>query len=36
VNVDAAKHADLTISSRLLSLARIVQQQAAADGRWAE
>jgi hypothetical protein len=32
VNVEAAKHADLTISSRLLTLARIVQQ-AAADGR---
>jgi hypothetical protein len=32
VNVEAAKHADLTISSRLLSLARIVQQ-VAADGR---
>jgi len=31
VNVEAAKHADLTISSRLLTLARIVQQ-AAADG----
>jgi hypothetical protein len=26
VNVEAAKHADLTISSRLLTLARIVQQ----------
>ena len=32
VNVEAAKHADLTISSRLLTLARIVQQ-VAADGR---
>jgi hypothetical protein len=32
VNVEAAKHADLTISSRLLSLAKIVQQ-VAADGR---
>jgi len=32
VNVEAANHADLTISSRLLTLARIVQQ-AAADGR---
>ena len=32
VNVEAAKHADLTISSRLLTLAKIVQQ-AAADGR---
>jgi hypothetical protein len=32
VNVDAAKHADLTISSRLLTLARIVQQ-VPADGR---
>jgi hypothetical protein len=29
VNVEAAKHADLTISSRLLTLARIVQQTAA-------
>jgi hypothetical protein len=28
VNVEAAKHADLTISSRLLTLARIVQQGA--------
>ena len=33
VNVEAAKHADLTISSRLLTLARIVPQQVAADGR---
>src|SRR6267143_6213047 len=33
VNVEAAKHADLTISSRLLTLARIVPQVAAADGR---
>ena len=32
VNVEAAKHADLTISSRLLTLARIVPQ-VAADGR---
>jgi hypothetical protein len=32
VNVEAAKHADLTISSRLLTLAKIVQQ-VAADGR---
>ena len=32
VNLDAAKHADLTISSRLLTLARIVQQ-VRADGR---
>ena len=32
VNIEAAKHADLTISSRLLTLARIVQQ-VAADGR---
>ena len=32
VNVEAAKRADLTISSRLLTLARIVQQ-VAADGR---
>jgi hypothetical protein len=32
VNVEAAKHADLTISSRLLTLARIVQQ-VASDGR---
>ena len=32
VNVEAAKHANLTISSRLLTLATIVQQ-AAADGR---
>jgi hypothetical protein len=29
VNVEAAKHADLTISSRLLTLAKIVQQVAA-------
>jgi len=29
VNVEAAKHADLTISSRLLTLARIVQPSAA-------
>jgi hypothetical protein len=35
VNVEAAKHADLTISSRLLTLARIVQQ-VAADGRKSE
>src|SRR6266481_320762 len=35
VNVEAAKHADLTISSRLLTLARIVQQ-ASADGRNSE
>jgi hypothetical protein len=35
VNVEAAKHADLTISSRLLTLATIVQQ-AAADGRKSE
>jgi len=35
VNVEAAKHADLTISSRLLTLARIVPQ-VAADGRKAE
>jgi hypothetical protein len=32
VNVEAAKHADLTISSRLLTLAKIVQQ-VASDGR---
>jgi YfiR/HmsC-like len=32
VNIEAAKRADLTISSRLLTLARIVQQ-VAADGR---
>jgi uncharacterized protein DUF4154 len=32
VNVEAAKHADLIISSRLLTLAKIVQQ-VAADGR---
>lgn len=32
VNVEAAKRADLTISSRLLTLAKIVQQ-VAADGR---
>jgi hypothetical protein len=32
VNVEAAKRSDLTISSRLLTLARIVQQ-VAADGR---
>ena len=35
VNVEAAKRADLTISSRLLTLARIVQQ-VAADGRKSE
>jgi hypothetical protein len=35
VNVEAAKHADLTISSRLLTLAKIVQQ-VAADGRKTE
>ena len=35
VNVEAAKHADLTISSRLLTLAKIVQQ-VAADGRKSE
>ncbi len=35
VNVEAAKDADLTISSRLLTLARIVQQ-VGADGRKAE
>jgi uncharacterized protein DUF4154 len=35
VNVEAAKRADLTISSRLLTLARIVQQ-VAADGKKAE
>jgi hypothetical protein len=35
VNVEAAKHADLTISSRLLTLARIVPQ-VAADGRKSE
>src|SRR6202171_4321872 len=34
-NVEAAKHADLTISSRLLTLATIVQQSAA-DGRKSE
>ena len=35
VNVDAAKEADLTISSRLLALARIVQEPAA-DGKKTE
>jgi hypothetical protein len=35
VNVEAAKEADLTISSRLLALARIVQEPAA-DGRKTE
>lgn len=35
VNVEAAKHADLSISSRLLTLAKIVQQ-VAADGRKSE
>ena len=35
VNVEAAKHADLTISSRLLTLAKIVQQ-VAADARKSE
>jgi YfiR/HmsC-like len=35
VNVEAAKRADLTISSRLLTLAKIVQQ-VAADGRKSE
>jgi len=33
VNVEAAKHADLTISSRLLTLAKIVQQGAADGGK---
>ena len=33
VNVEAAKHADLTISSRLLTLAKIVQQVAADGGK---
>jgi hypothetical protein len=35
VNVEAAKEADLNISSRLLALARIVQEPAA-DGRKTE
>jgi hypothetical protein len=33
VNVEAAKRADLTISSRLLTLARIIQQVAAVGGK---